>query len=75
MKGEALRAWRKSMRMTQRQAAEQLGVSPRAYQEWEAKGADTLVSLATEALTFRAAWPQAVEGMAVITRLVHQSRV
>lgn len=75
MKAEAVRTWRKNMRMTQQQAAEKLGVAKRTYQAWEAKGTDTLADLAIEALTVRAAWPQAAEGVAVISRLVHRSQV
>ena len=72
MTGEELREWRKvAGYKTQADAADALGTPVRTYQRWErAKEVDRVVELATQALAMKAAWPAAIEGIRVLSRLV-----
>lgn len=57
MGGFELKLWRKSMELTQEQAAVALGVELRTYWNWEKNGCTTLVELATKALSMQKLWP------------------
>lgn len=59
MKGFELRLWRIGMGWTQEQAAEELGVTLRGYQNWEKprKDVSRTVELAAGMLSIHMVWP------------------
>lgn len=72
MTGDELRQWRLGMGMKhQTEGAKALGVPYRTYQRWE-RAADVgrVVELATQALSIKRAWPEAVAGMRAVGALV-----
>ncbi len=58
MNGYELRLWRKGLSWEQERAAEELGVSRRAYQYYEKNGPPMVVILATRALSLKMMWPE-----------------
>ncbi|EME2526592.1 helix-turn-helix transcriptional regulator [Yersinia enterocolitica] len=58
MNGYELRLWRKGLYWEQERAAEELGVSRRAYQYYEKNGPPMVVILATKALSLKMMWPE-----------------
>lgn len=70
MTGFELKIWRTGMGWEQERAAEELGVSRRTYQAYEKRKPPKAIILATQALSFRAIWPEATEKLRMLAALV-----
>jgi DNA-binding XRE family transcriptional regulator len=70
MTGFELKLWRNGMGWEQERAAEELGVSRRTYQGYEKTSPPKAVVLATQALSFRAIWPEATDNLRKLAALV-----
>ncbi len=72
MTGFELKVWRRGMEWTQERAAEELGVSTRAYQLWE-KASDRpvkrTVALATKGLSVEHVWPDVGRMLTQLSRI------
>lgn len=69
MGGYELRVWRVGMGWSQERAAEELGVSRRTYQGWEASSTTRIVELATKALSLQAEWPEAAKRLKILSTI------
>ncbi len=72
MTGFELKVWRRGMEWTQERAAEELGVSTRAYQLWEkasTRPVKRTVALATKGLSVEQVWPDVGRMLTQLSRI------
>ncbi|MGJ0637215.1 helix-turn-helix domain-containing protein [Xenorhabdus bovienii] len=75
MTGYELRLWRKGFNWEQERAAEELGVSRRAYQNYEKNGPSKVVILATRSLSLQMMWPEIIKHGPLSKELTFLNRI